>query len=436
MLRIKTLLIAISILSLPLFVCALTVDDTRVFIGTGNDKFSMGISKNDDDGLSYDFPVLVQSGLFNFSANAIAFTDRAAGTRYDELSIDSSWSFIWNISDEISATARPLLGLDFIGNLNLEAVQNWNHRYSGVRQVSLKYPENSAVYPAFGFEASIGYEINDVSVVSLKVLPKFVKGSFSFDAGIALQYKGLKFCFAYPWRIGTTVDAGIASFSYMKDLDSTFGYGTILLDVMGFFRKSTWKKSDAVLSIGSQEFQSFVFLSNTLSVPVCDKLSLIMLNRYTSGFPINDNLDENERVQRNHSQWAVGCSYEILDFHGYKPYVGLAGGLAVWQMDNLFTDGRARIAFNSLVTPFACFRLGVNLLPERLLTFDSASVSVDAAADFNYFFSSARITDYILKDRYHEPGFVFKPFSVALFLGVRIGLDFLTMNPVRQKRDV
>ncbi len=416
-------LIIISILLLPLFVSALTADDIRILIGTGNDKFSMGISKNDDDWMTFDFPVLVQAGPFSFEVDPIAYTDRAAGTRYDQLSIDASWAFRWNVLDRIALKAKPVLGLDYIGNLNLEVIQNWNHARSGVRQVSLRYPDDGVAYPTFGLRASLGYEFSDVSDVSLNLFPRYEKGTFSFDAGISVQYMGIKLGVAYPWRVEATVDAGIASFSYWKDLSSTFGYGTIMLDVMGFFRKSTWRHSDAVLSIGAESLQSFVFLSNTLSVPVYDRISLTLLNRYTSGFPINRDLDEHERVQRNHTQLALGCSYEILDFHGYKPYVGLSGGLAVWQMDQIFTDGRSRIVFDSLLTPFALLRVGINLIPERFLKFDSTSVSVDIAADFNYFFSSAQITDYILKDLYHKPDFVFKPFSVSLFIGVRLGLD-------------
>lgn len=419
----RVLPIIISILLVPLLAGALSADDIRVSIGTGNDKFSMGVSKNDDDWMTFDFPILVQAGPFSLEADAIAFTDRAAGTRYDQLSIDVSWAFIWNVFDGIALRARPVLGLDYIGNLNLEVIQNWNHAQSGVKPVSLKYPDNGVMYHVFGLKASLGYGFDDASDVSLNLFPRYEKGSFSLDAGISVRYRGMKFGLAYPWRIQMAVDAGIASFSYWKDLGSTFGYGTFVLDVMGFFRKSTWSHSDAVLSIGTEPLQSFVFLSNTLSVSIGDKLSLTVLDRYTSGFPINKDLDESERVQRNHTQLALGCSYEIFDFHGCKSYVGASGGLAVWQMDQIFTDGRSRIVFDSLITPFACFRLGVNLIPEGLLRFDSTSVSVDVAVDFNYFFSPARITDYVLKDLYHKPDFVFKPFSVSLFIGVRLGLD-------------
>ena len=181
--------------------------------------------------------------------------------------------------------------------------------------------------------------------------------------------------------------------------------------------------AEIMKSFGVDAEDYSIAMEMKLSVSIGDKLSLTVLDRYTSGFPINKDLGESERVQRNHTQLALGCSYEIFDFHGCKPYVGASGGLAVWQMDQIFTDGRSRIVFDSLITPFACFRLGVNLIPEGLLRFDSTSVSVDVAVDFNYFFSPARITDYVLKDLYHKPDFVFKPFSVSLFIGVRLGLD-------------
>lgn len=55
----------------------------NILLMTGNDKFNYGISRNDDDQLSYSFDFKVESPLWYLQFDANGFTDRGYREGWD-----------------------------------------------------------------------------------------------------------------------------------------------------------------------------------------------------------------------------------------------------------------------------------------------------------------------------------------------------------------
>ena len=418
------LLLIVVIVILPLY--SFSIQDSRILIGTGNDKLSLGISKNDDDGLSFDFSFRLQTGFLRLDVVSYSYTDRIQKTRFDRLHAECMLFHDWKLTDRISLEAGASIGFNYIGNLNLETIQNINHRLKGINQVHFRYPEKDsfALYADLPVSVSLGF--SDQFKAVMAVSPNLNGWEPGIDAEVALHYSLAEINLQYlrgEWRVGAAADFGIVSLGYIKDLQSSFGYGFVQLDAMGLFREKTWRRSDVLMAIGLEETDTFEFIVNRIVVPVHDRFSIVAVNKYTSGFPGSKRIPQDTRVQRNHVQFAAGCSFIIHDLRWARPFAELDAGLAVWQTDFIYTDGRERVAEEALLTPFVQTMAGIDILPQDLLVFDSSSLTVEFAVGIAYYFDSDRITSYVRKDYYHRSDYNFNAWNTFIHLGINIGFD-------------
>ena len=98
----RKLLIALLLLVPAMSASAFRFDfDNRVLIGSGNEKLTMGINKNDDDFLIFNYTFAFFNGPFGFQSYLNAFTDRASNQRHDELIVSASWTFTPYDSDRV-----------------------------------------------------------------------------------------------------------------------------------------------------------------------------------------------------------------------------------------------------------------------------------------------------------------------------------------------
>ena len=138
-----------------LFLCFLTMSssafefdmDDRLLIGTGNDRYTMGISKNYDDNLSFNSLVDYQNGKLHLMTYLNGYTDRAGGKRHDELLFLGSWNFGLFRDSAFRVDIMPSLGLDLDGYLGFSDLQNGLHEIIGMDVVDLSYPGENTLKP-------------------------------------------------------------------------------------------------------------------------------------------------------------------------------------------------------------------------------------------------------------------------------------------------
>ena len=111
-------------------------------------------------------------------------------------------------------------------------------------------------------------------------------------------------------------------------------------------------------------------------------------------------------------------------FWAFTPIVELDPGLSRWQIDFLYPDGKTpRKTLDPLNAAFLQLRLGASIIPEGLLKFDASTVTLVTFLDLNYYFKADEITEYVKKDNYHKPDYVFKAFQPSVYIGLHVGLD-------------
>ncbi|MGP1508395.1 MAG: hypothetical protein ACTTJW_05900 [Sphaerochaeta sp.] len=397
----------------------------RLIWANGNDNFTLGIAKNDDDHHTFSFVGIFTYRNFSLKADLSAYTNRIAKTRYDELMLETSYKIaLYNIRN-FSLYLDTSAGLGFRGYMGLDAVQNNYHKYIRVASVHVPYISIPEFYPL----SELGMEANYSPVKGLSFsggASVIYSREFIFGFQLSMFYKafGIALNKDTKWKISSYIDFGAITFNYERELDGTFGYGTVGVDVMSFFRKPTWKKSDVSLSSGRQKIQSFRFHSNYLELPFSGYSSVCIISRYTSGIPNpKKSHDPNIRVQRNHLQLAAGYRYRFQELWIFRPYCEMDFGLAKWQIDIINTDGSPRISRDAIFTPFTQIRIGTTLLPEGLICFDWINFMLEAALDIGCYPDSNLITSYVRGDSYHSEDFIFKPFCMSFFIGMKFGFD-------------
>ncbi|MBR5098800.1 MAG: hypothetical protein IK091_06240 [Spirochaetales bacterium] len=417
-----TLLLLVAILSASAFKFDF---DNRILIGSGNEKLTMGISKNDDDYLIFNYSFSIQNGPFGFLSYLNAFTDRASDTRHDELITAASWTFVPYDNGKVRFRIRPTAGIDIDGNLGLSGVQAFYNSIRSQQYSDIPYTDETTAQPYADLLIEGTYTIAKHLRFGVDMVPQYWEG-FRFNIGAFVNWKrsGYRIGWNGNWNMTTTLDFGILVFQHRKEFGGTIGFGTIMIDVLSPLRECTWENSDAFMSLGIQRISDFEFITQQVIFRLNDWCAITYLSRYTSGFPALSDDNPHERVQRNHSNNALGFAVILPTLWAFTPFVELDAGLSRWQIDFLYPDGKtSRKTLDPLKTAFLQLRIGSSVIPEGLLKFDATTVTLVASLDLNYYFKADEITDYVKQDSYHSADYVFKAFQPSVYIGLHVGLD-------------
>ena len=425
--RIKRLLaLALLLLVAILCVSAFKFDfDNRILIGSGNEKLTMGIGKNDDDFLIFNYSFSTQNGPFGFMSYLNAFTDRKSNTRHDELIVATSWTFVPYEEGNIRFRIRPTAGIDIDGDLGLAGVQAFYNSMRRQQYSDIPYTEETKVHPYADVLIEGTYRLAKHLRFGIELVPQYWE-DFRFNIGAFVNWKRSSYMISWDgnWNMTTTLDFGILVFQHRKELGGTIGFGTILIDALSPLRECTWENSDAYMSLGIQQISDFEFITQQFIFRLSDWCAITYISRYTSGFPAVAEDDLTERIQRNHSNKALGFTVILPTFWAFTPLVELDAGLSRWQIDFLYPDGKTpRKTLDPLNAAFLQLRLGASIIPEGLLKFDASTVTLVTFLDLNYYFKADEITEYVKKDNYHKPDYVFKAFQPSVYIGLHVGLD-------------
>ncbi|MBP5161549.1 MAG: hypothetical protein ILP16_01035 [Spirochaetales bacterium] len=422
----RKLLIALLLLVPAMSASAFRFDfDNRVLIGSGNEKLTMGINKNDDDFLIFNYTFAFINGPLGFQSYLNAFTDRARNQRHDELIVSASWTFVPYDSDMIRFRIRPTAGIDIDGDLGLSAVQAFYNEIRMQEFSDLPYVDETTVRPYADLMVEGTYVIAKHLRLGVDISPQYWE-TFRFNIGAFANWKrsGYRIGWDGAWSLRTTLDFGILRFEHYKQLGGTIGFGTITIDVLSPLREVTWQNSDAYVNLGIQVISDFEFITQQAVIRLNDWSAITYISRYTSGFPKQDKESTGVRIQRNHSNMSLGYLVWLPSFWAFTPFVELDGGLARWQIDFLYNnDFSHRETLDPLNTAFAQLRIGASLIPEGFLKFDGSTIKLAASVDLNWYFGSDRITEYVKQDTYHKDDYVFRSFQPSVYIGLHVGLD-------------
>lgn len=393
------LLFVLTVVSLPAADFFTEIKDGKSYIPdhvllyTGNDKFNYGITRNDDDQLSYSFDFQVEAPLWylRFDANGLTnrgwregwdmrdhdkyFTPGAPVIRgrYDSLETVAGFK-IRLIERNLYIHLYPEIGFALVGEYGWEWGQNAVHRLLGIHEVDLPYDNDGARNTRLMLDGrvNIGFKLKKLRRTSLiaevEASTKNVMGfqsenlilgrlslstethdligfhfgyMFASDLGDYPSYtRDLYLQYLTGWKIGFTIDTGILFLKYTGSLETGFGYGYFGLNVLGFFEPRDWDKTDAYLSFSKARFYSSFYNYISLGIPLGDKFAFVFKNAYLGGNPIDKkgemvaDLNKVDRMKREYSSFAIGAKFNLPSFaSGFiTPYIELTGGIQVYKI--------------------------------------------------------------------------------------------------------
>ena len=400
--------------SLVLLLCLLTVvslfasgflDELRdrksyipdhVLLYTGNDKFNYGITRNDDDQLSYSFDFMVESPLWYLRFNANGFTNRGwrdgwdmrdydkeytpgalvVRGRYDSLETVAGFKFR-PVENDFYIHIYPEIGFALVGDYGWEWGQNGVHRLLGIHEVELPYDNDGAktVRLMLDGRVNIGYKLMKLKRTSLiaeiEASTKNIMGfqtenlilgrisistqthdligfhfgyMFASELGDYPSYtRDLYLQYLNGWKMGFTLDTGILFLKYTGSLETGFGYGYFGFNVLGFFEPRSWDQTDAYLSFSKARFYGSFYNYISVGIPVSDSFSLVLKNAYLGGNPLNkkeeesDDLNKYSRFKREYSSFTLGARYNLPGFASdfITPYIELTAGMQIFKVFTL-----------------------------------------------------------------------------------------------------
>lgn len=370
----------------------------NIFLSTGNDKFNYGISRNDDDQLSYSFDLKVEAPLWYFQFDANGFTDRGYREGWDMRSQDDFCTpgshvvrgrydsletvvglKLRPIENDFYLHIYPEIGFALVGDYGWEWGQNAVHRMLGIHEVDLPYEKDGVKtlrlmldgrvnfgykllkfkrtsliaeveastknYMGFGTENQILGRIS-ISTETHDLIGFHFGYMFADSLGDEPWYThDLYYRYLRGWRLGFTIDTGILFLKYTGTPETGFGYGYFGFDVMGFFEPKTWEETDAYLSFSKARFYGSFYNYISVGIPFGENFAFVLKNAYLGGNPINKkeeetaDLNKTDRYKREYSTAAIGIRFNLTPSSGFvTPYIELTGGVQIYKVFALYNQ--------------------------------------------------------------------------------------------------
>ena len=374
----------------------------HVLLYTGNDKYNYGISRNDDDQLSYSFDFQIEAPVWYVRFNANGFTNRGwrdgwdmrnqekyfnegasvIRGRYDSLETVAGFK-LRPVEDDFYIHLYPEIGFALVGDYGWEWGQNAIHRMLGIHEVDLPYDNDGSRIARLMLDGrvNIGYKLVKFKRTSLiaeiEASTKNIMGyqtenlilgrisvstqthdligfhfgyMFASELGDYPSYtRDLYLQYLSGWKMGFTIDTGFLFLKYTGSLETGYGYGYLGFDVLGFFESRNWENTDAYLSFSKARFYGSFYNYISVGIPFSDNFAFVLKNAYLGGNPIDKNeeatadLNEVSRFKREYSSFAIGVRYNLPGFaSGFiTPYLELTAGMQIYKifiLDNQLAD--------------------------------------------------------------------------------------------------
>ncbi len=361
-----------------------------VKLGIGNDKYAYGLSRNDDDQLSYSEHVYLSGERWYLQANLNGITNRGwksgwdirdssvedSGALYsgriDVTEIKAGLNFTHDFESLFSLRVSPETGFFLSGNTGYDFLQNTIHKISKIHRVDLTYDYNEirfhyylglnsviyaniyslgesklalslggSIYHAFGFES--GEKIN-ASLTLYNDYSEIVGMTAGWNW--TQEHNSSSTMDLYSRYIngpyaGYTINTGFFAINYFTELTNHFGYAVLSFDVMSLFHPTIWKENNIYFSMGFCNMMGLTYCDQELNYPFAENWSVVLKNRYVAGYPINKEVEldsiptEMMRVKQGHSMNTIGIEYEypVAALGNWiAPYVSLGLGYMKWDL--------------------------------------------------------------------------------------------------------
>lgn len=326
-------------------------EDFSVMYGIGNDSFTRGLSRNEDDFKSFGLYMDYEFDDYNIYVDLDAYTYKEEGHRHDLLTIGVFRSFVFDDFYYLDAG----LGLQVMGKLGGQSMQNNLHRLTNITEVFLPYESDDY---KFSVRASVeGYLDYTISpyVYARTGFDWFVKGGAKLKTGkgsalyLTYSYDGFD---NHGLNFGMESDYGFLYTTYETNLLNHYGYGIIAVNP---FKKVQGSKTMVTGAEWMSDYGSYSMYE--IRIPLKEELTAFINVKYETG-----ELDHNVEIRKEDNWYTGGAGYTFYD----RVELRLYGGAH-------YHETRENSEIESALKPV--FGTGV-----RVRAFDVYNVSVNAEA--------------------------------------------------------
>ena len=382
-----------------------------VKLGIGNDKYAYGLSRNDDDQLSYSEHVAIEAEAWYLKVNCNGITNRGwkAGWdihdetvkddvnslyhgRLDVTEVKFGYNYTYDFDGLLSLKVSPETGFFLSGYTGYDYLQNTVHNIFGMHEVHLPYDyEDVRFHYYLGLNANVYFDLAQLH--SSKLTANFgavASYAFGFEstekltATLSLNNgysEILALSLGWNWTqehndseamdlyaqyingpyLSYSINTGLFNMNYFTELTNHLGYAVFTVDVLSFFHPTIWKENNFYLSMGVAYMIGIKFQDQELNYPINDNWSIVLKNRYVAGYPtdrkeeLNGDPDVEYRLKMGHVMDTLGFEFsyplEILK-NWVAPYVSVSLGYMRWDFTAL-TNMVKWYDFPSLNIPYS-----------------------------------------------------------------------------------
>lgn len=344
---------------------------TYAGLGQGNDKWAYGISRNDDDRLSYSVDLAVAAPLWFVALDINGYTNRGwkdawpdgsdtsvsswYDGRYDTIELLGGFRFDLYESKVVNSWVTPKIGFLGAGDFRFVEAQNFIHRIANIQELFIDYDtkqlgEENKYTVQLGLQANVDFRLFQYqqSTITFGLQGEFLsaigfENHENISAELRLRAKSGNTLFAlsygYWWyqgfagwktqdlvndflrgqRLGFELNAGALSIRYWHAIESTHGYTTLTFNVLDLFvDKPTWIENDIIFSYGFSYIYNSLYNTVELEKYFGDlPLSFVLRSHYVAGYPVNKkdelsaDLNHVARLKRGFSLNTIGLRYDF-----------------------------------------------------------------------------------------------------------------------------
>ena len=364
-------------------------------LGIGNDKYAYGLSRNDDDQLSYSEHIAIEAEAWYLRANLNGITNRGWKTgwdirnddilddnpdhfydgRLDVTEIKFGYNYTNELNDLVSLKISPETGFFLSGYTGYVYLQNTVHNIFGMQEVHLDYDyEDVRFHYYLGLNANVYFDLAQLYSSKLTAnLGGVASYAFGFESTEKLtatlslnnEYSEiLGLTFGWNWTqehnesktmdlyaqyingpyLSYSINTGLFNMNYFTELTNHLGYAVFTVDVLSFFHPTIWKENNFYLSMGVAYMIGIKFQDQELNYPINDNWSIVLKNRYVAGYPtdryneLHADLKEEMRLKMGHVMDTLGFEFsyplEVLK-NWVAPYVSVSLGYMRWDFTAL-----------------------------------------------------------------------------------------------------
>ena len=248
----------------------------------GNDNKTFGLGRNLDDGRSFGSVIDFEYDHHHVNASLTGMTVKGYRTengdvkgRYDSFNLGYGYLFDWNLGHDV-LSLQPYVGVNLIGNLGMDWVQNAVHDALGRKKVYLPYDyEKVLIHPSVGLQ--LGWQhhfLDDFSFGLHDTLSYRIHFGLSNDIALDFHFgERLGFSLGYAFEKDLTgvtnshavqairdtgffftssVHAGLFALEYRTNFSNMVSYGLVGMNPLAFMDMESFEDTGRTVSIGRE----------------------------------------------------------------------------------------------------------------------------------------------------------------------------------------